>query len=168
MEFIPVMERLARSRTCFVGMGNPLMRDDAVGIHVVEGLRERCRSDFVTALNVEDVIENHVCAIADGDAEHVVIVDAVQSGAGPGSVLFGRLGEFNEVIGNLSTHKLSLLLSGKMLESHGKTVWLLGIEAHDVDFGTGLTDEVRRSADTLLDVLLSYINSDHKEPLYEH
>ncbi len=168
MDFLPVIERLARERTCFVGMGNPLLGDDAVGLHVVDGIRERGRSDCVTALNVEDVIENHVCVIADGESDHVIIVDALQSGADAGSVIFGRLNEFDEIINNFSTHKLSLLLSGKMLEAHGKKVWLLGIEARDIEFGTGLSEEVRKSADIILDVLLSYINCDQKELLYEH
>ncbi len=168
MDFLPVIERLAREKTCFVGMGNSLMRDDAAGLHIVDGIKDRARSACVTILNVEDVIENYVYRIAESDCDNVVIIDAMQSGAETGSVLFCRVNELDEVISNFSTHKLSLILSGKVLEKHGKEVWFMGIEARDIDFGTGLTDEVKHSADIIRDLLLTYINCDQKELVYEH
>jgi len=168
MDFIPVIERLAREKTCFVGMGNALMRDDAVGLHIVDGIKDRVQSACVTVLNVEDVIENYVYRIADSDCDNVVIIDAMQSGAETGSVLFCKINELDEVMNNFSTHKLSLILSGKVLEKHDKEVWFMGIEARDVDFGTGLSDEVKKSADIIRDLLLTYINCDHKELVYEH
>jgi hydrogenase maturation protease len=168
MDFLPVIERLAREKTCFVGMGNFLMLDDAVGLHIIDGIKDRIDSTCVTVLNVEDVIENYVYSIAEGDCDNVVIIDAMQSGAEAGSVLFCRINELDEVINNFSTHKLSLMLSGKVLEKYGKKVWFLGIEARDIDFGTGLTDDVKKSADIIRDLLLTYINCDHKELVYEH
>jgi Ni,Fe-hydrogenase maturation factor len=60
MDFLPVIERLAREKTCFVGMGNLLMLDDAVGLHIIDGIKDRIDSTCVTVLNVEDVIENYV------------------------------------------------------------------------------------------------------------
>jgi hydrogenase 3 maturation protease len=168
MDFLPVIERLAREKTCFIGMGNYLMRDDAVGLHIVDGIKDRIDSACITTLNVEDVIENYVYRIADGDSDNVVIIDAIQSGWEIGSVLFCRMNELDEVINNFSTHKLSLILSGKVLEKHDKKVWFLGIEARDIDFGTGLSEDVKKSADIIRDLLLTYINCDQKELVYEH
>jgi hydrogenase maturation protease len=117
MDFLPVIERLAREKTCFVGMGNPLMGDDAAGVYVVDGIRDLIDSSTVSVLNVEDVIENYVYKIAESDCDNVVVIDAMQSGAEKGSVYFGRLREFEETFNNnYSTHKLSLFLSGKVLE----------------------------------------------------
>jgi hydrogenase maturation protease len=167
-DFLPVIERLAREKTCFVGVGNWLMSDDAAGLHVVDGLREGIRSKSVTAMNVEDVLENYVFSIAQADCDNVVLVDAVRSGAEPGSVFLGRLREVGEIIDNQSTHKLSLSLSGKLLEDFDKKVWFLGIEARGIDYGVGLSDEVKGSVRAIRDILLSYINCDQKEPVYEH
>jgi hydrogenase maturation protease len=168
MDFLPVIERLAREKTCFVGMGNYLMGDDAVGLHVIDGIRDLIGSDSVSALNVEDVIENYVFKIAEGDCDNVVIIDAMQSGAETGSVLFGRLDEMKETISNFSTHKLALFLSGKILEQYNKKAWFLGIEVRNTDFGAGLSDDVKKSADLIREILLSYINCDQKELVYEH
>ncbi len=46
MDFLPVIERLAREKTCFVGMGNYLMGDDAVGLHIVDGIQGPDRVGF--------------------------------------------------------------------------------------------------------------------------
>ena len=167
MDFIPVIERLAREKTCIVGMGNNLRRDDAVGLYIVDRIRE-LGSGSVTVVNVEDVLENYIISIAESDCENVVIIDAVKCGAEPGSVIFGRLNEFDEIIGNYSTHKLSLFLSGKVLEKYNKKAWLLGIKVQDTDFGIGLSDDVRKGADIIRDLLLTYINRDQKELVYEH
>ena len=168
MDFLPAIERLAREKTCFVGMGNYLKRDDAVGLYIVDGIRDRIGSGPVTAMNVEDVLENYVFRIAEGDSDNVVIVDAVQSGGEEGSVVFGTLEEFRELIDNYSTHKLALFLSGKVFAEYDKKAWLLGVEVRDTEFGTGLTDRVKKSADSIRDILLSYINCDQKELVYEH
>ncbi|MBN2159146.1 MAG: hydrogenase maturation protease [Spirochaetes bacterium] len=168
MEFLPVIEGLLREKTCIVGMGNYLRRDDAVGLYLVDGISDRIAPGSVTVMNVEDVLENYLFRIVDGEYDNVIIVDAVRSGNEAGSVLFGRLRDFDEVINNFSTHKLALLLTGKVLAEYDTKAWLVGIEVRDTDFGSGLTDEVRKSADILRDILLNYINCDRKELVYEH
>ena len=168
MDFAPMIKKLAGGKTCIVGMGNYQKRDDAAGLFVVDELTKLVRSDTVTIMNVEDVLENYVFKIAGLECENVIIVDAIESSAEVGSVLFGRLHEIQEIINNYSTHKLALTLSGKILEDHDKKVWLLGIEVRDTDFGTGLSDAVKESACLIRDIFLSNITGDQKEPVYEH
>jgi hydrogenase maturation protease len=168
MEFAPMIERLALEKTCIVGMGNYLRNDDAVGLFIVDGIMEKAASGAVTVMNVEDVLENYVFEIAGSDCDNVLIIDAVESGAEVGAVFFGSLSDFNESANNYSTHKLSLVISGKILEEHGKAVWLLGIEVRDTDFGRGLSDRVKESACFIRDILGKYITSDHKEFVYEY
>jgi len=168
MEFVPMIERLALEKTCIVGMGNYLRNDDAVGLYIVDGIMEKAASGAVTVMNVEDVLENYVYEIAGSDCDNVLIIDAVESGAEVGTVFFGSLSDFNESANNYSTHKLSLVISGKILEEHGKAVWLLGIEVRDTDFGRCLSDKVKESASFIRDILGKYITSDHKEFVYEY
>ncbi len=167
MDFIPMIEKLAHEKTCIVGMGNYLKRDDEAGLFVVDELMNRVKSDTITLLNVEDVIENYVYKIVGLDCDNVLIIDAVESESDAGSVLFGRLQDFNEEINAISTHKLTLSISGKILEQHNKKVWLLGIEALDTDFGRGMTDKVEESACFIRDILYQHITSGQKELVYE-
>ena len=168
MDFIPMIEKLASEKTCIVGMGNYLKKDDGVGLFVVDELMGRIASDAITIMNVEDVLENYVYKIADLDCDNVLIIDAVESASEAGSVVFGRLHELNEAINNFSTHKLSLALSGKILEERNKKVWLLGIEVRDTDFGRGMTDKVAESACIIRDILFNHITGDQKELVYEY
>ncbi|OHD72386.1 MAG: hypothetical protein A2W19_13645 [Spirochaetes bacterium RBG_16_49_21] len=168
MGLVVKIEDLLHQKTCIVGMGNYLKRDDAAGLFVVEGLKKRGVPGGVILMNVEDVPENYAYQIAELDCDNVLIVDAVQSGGEVGSVLFGRLCEMEEIAGDYSTHKLSLALTGKILEKYHKKVWLLGIEVRDTGFGAGLSNEVNQSVRLICDLIVDYITEDQKEPVYEH
>jgi hydrogenase 3 maturation protease len=162
MDFVAHMNEIMQGRTCIVGMGNYYRGDDAVGLYIVDRLQHEVVSDRLRVINVEDVIESYVFTIAGMDCDNIVIVDAVQAESERGAVLFGRLDEMDGLGGALSTHKLSLVISGKIFEKYSKNTYLLGIVAGDTDFGVGISEEVRRSADTVKDLLLKSIQSSQK------
>lgn len=168
MDLVSRIEKVLGGPVCIVGVGNYIRRDDAVGLYLVDRLRKDCTDiDGVEFLNAEDVIESYVFEIADKPCGSVLLVDAVSSKNEPGSVLFGELDEFESMIKDLSTHKLSMKLAGKIWKEKGKKTYLLGIEALDTDFGEGLTDAVKKSADMLNSLLVSTLNSTRKEYVYE-
>jgi hydrogenase 3 maturation protease len=159
---------VVKDKTCIIGMGNYLRKDDAVGLYLIDQLRSTIRSEDVLLMNVEDVIENYVFKIAELDCDNVLIIDAVKATTTPGSIVFGRLNRFDDSLGDCSTHTLSLTLCGKILEESGKKTYLLGIEAADTDFGRGLSEDVQRSADILMEVLIDTITtSQHEEYIYK-
>lgn len=168
MEFIDRMEQILSDKTCIVGMGNYYKSDDAAGLYLVDEIKDSI-SGNISILNVEDIIEGYVFKIAENDSKNVMIIDAVEAtdGSIPGSVIFGRLEEM-DILDSFSTHKLSLKLSGKILEEHGKNTYLLGIAAEDIDFGTGLTPVVRESVDILKDIIIKSLKRNQKEYVYEH
>ena len=142
-----------RERTCLVGLGNPMRKDDGVGPWLAEAVKAAPAGASLQVLNVEDVLENFVFRIAGTDCRNVVIVDAAAGQGEPGSLVFGPLEDFAEA-GSVSTHKLALELSGKILGSAGKRVFLLGVVPEDLSFGPGLTPRVRRAAARLKDLVL--------------
>jgi len=162
MDFISQIDEIMGSKTCIVGMGNYYKTDDAVGLYIVDRRKEAVESETLTVLNVEDVIESYVFKIAGMDCDNVIIVDAVQAEGERGSVIFGRINDMGMFEGMFSTHKLSLSISGKILEENNKSTYLLGIIADDIDFGIGLSDDVKKSADTVTDLLLKSINCSQK------
>jgi len=159
MEVLDKIESLLKDNTCLVGMGNYLRSDDAVGLYIVDELRDREVPCNLSILNVEDVIESYVYKIAGLDCDNVVILDAVKADSTTGSIVFGRLNDFEELLSDYSTHKLSLKISGKILEEHNKQTYLLGIVADNLDYGTGISDEVKKSADLLKDFIIKSIAS---------
>ena len=167
MSRIDQIRQVLSRPSCIVGMGNYLKQDDAVGLYIVDGLTRR-QDSHVDIINVEDIIEGYVFSIADGPADNVIVIDAVSTGAPAGSVHFGELSSFNETLNDLSTHKLSLKMSGQILERHGKKVWLLGIAAQNIDFGEGLTEKVQEQADIITGFINEILSRGQKECVYEH
>src|SRR5512136_1107161 len=72
-------------KTMVLGIGNPILRDDGVGLHVIEALRKRVHNPTVTletattgGLNLLDLLRGY---------EKVILVDAVNQEEGkPGEV----------------------------------------------------------------------------------
>jgi hydrogenase 3 maturation protease len=167
MSLVTDIMGVVKEKTCIVGMGNYLRKDDAVGLYLVDQLQSRVSSDQVLLLNVEDIIESYVFKIAELDCENVLIIDAVRSTTSPGSIIFGRLAKCGDALNDYSTHQLSLTLCGKILEESGKKTYLLGVEAGDTDFGRGLSEDVKQSADLLKDIIIEIISSNNNEYVYK-
>ncbi|HPJ37254.1 MAG TPA: hydrogenase maturation protease [Spirochaetota bacterium] len=167
MNIFTDIAEVMKQRTCIVGAGNYFKKDDAAGLYILDEVSEKAETPGVVFINAEDVIEAYVFKIAEMDAKNVVIIDAVQSQTSPGSVMFGKLRDMEGVISNYSTHKLSMKLAARILEEHGKEVYLLGIEAKEIDFGSGLSAEVKESADIVKDFLIDTLRCGEKERTYE-
>lgn len=143
-----------REKTCLVGLGNSYRRDDGVGPWIAEALMLAADRTLLCVFNVEDVLENFVFRIAGSDCRNVLIVDAAATGGEPGRVVFGPLSEFEDP-GSVSTHRLALALSAKILESSGKRVFVLGVVPEDLGFGSGMTPKVREAAARIKDFIVA-------------
>jgi hydrogenase maturation protease len=130
-----------------------MRRDDGVGPWVVAAVQAEASGTNLRLIDAQDVPENFVHVIARAPCRNVVFIDAVAAAGAPGTIVFGPLAEFAEAE-SFSTHKLALSLSGRFLESAGKSVFLLGVVPADLEFGVGLTDDVARAAASLRDLIL--------------
>jgi hydrogenase maturation protease len=153
-----ILEDVLKDSPCLVGMGNPYRRDDGVGPWIAE----RLKGLGVPVFNAEDVLENYVYDIAGTDCRNVILMDAVAAGMEPGTVVFGSMDGIGEPA-SVSTHKAALGLCGRILESSGKRVYLLGIVPRDLDYGPGLTEDVRRAADGISDLIVRTLKQGTEE-----
>ena len=71
-------------RNLVLGLGNVLLGDEGVGVHVAQRLLERERDDGTVVLDVGNALLDALPAIA--AADKVVVVDAMQGGGTPGTV----------------------------------------------------------------------------------
>jgi len=127
---------------CLVAcLGNPLMGDDGVGIAVASELAKLgyeavvCGSDLSPVMaRVEEV-------------DVLIIVDAVDWGAKPGSVLTARLDELEEEPIR-ATHFLRVSEVIKLMREafgHPLEVYVVGIQPERVEPSTELSPSVRRA-----------------------
>lgn len=152
-QFLDDLQRLLQAPTCLVGIGNEMRRDDGVGPHIAEALKSDLKpGNQLRVVNAEDIPEAYVISIADSDVENVLLVDALAVGQEPGTVVFGAMEEFDQAAGG-STHHLSLELCGRILEEHGKRVYLLGVVPEITEFGTGLSRDVAEAAEGVIQAL---------------
>ena len=131
-----------------VGMGNPLLGDDAAGCLVAQGLEGTRGLHVILA---EETPENCFCKILDAEPDVVVFVDAVALGAPPGSVAMleaEALARYEP-----STHRVPLGLVAEFVQREsGADVFVLGIQPRQVTLGSGLSTEVAVATESLLEL----------------
>ena len=131
-----------------MGVGNPLARDDGVGVWVAENFRKPGWSSFPARQAPENVIGK----IARLRPEFLVVVDAVEMGLAPGE--FRRLlpeGD-RELWG--STHSLPLWPLLRRCVPSPDALLFVGVQPGDLSLGEGLSPGVAAGARKLLGILL--------------
>ena len=136
-------------RVVVVGIGNPFRGDDGAGCAVARGLRGM---PDLTIVESEDVPERDILRIADARPDTVVLVDAVDLGARPGSV---ALLEPERLAGYApSTHRVPLSLLAEILHrACGADVVVLAIQPEHTAHGARLSRAVAESVAVMVDVI---------------
>jgi hydrogenase maturation protease len=149
-----------------IGLGNDQRGDDGSGLEVARALRPRLEGKA----RVEECVSEGI-ALLDlwRDAERVLVVDAVRSGAPPGTVHRLEPGDpaFRGIRTGTSTHGLSLaeavaLAKGLGCLPHRLVVY--GIEAENVAMGNGLTPSVARGVKEATARILAELEADRARP----
>lgn len=124
-----------------LGIGNSFRKDDFVGVAVVRSL-ERARLSRVHIIETGEVPESYLGVVENIHPTHVLIVDAAEMDAPVGSII---LASPEKIAGlSLSTHTLPLSVVSDYLASMTKAkIALLGIQPKVIDFGEGLSQELR-------------------------
>jgi len=121
-------------RLLIIGIGSRLMRDDGIGPRIADALLQDASSPRREVLAAETDFGCAMDLLRPGD--HVVLIDAVQSGAAPGSVRVfpfrqGREGPL------FSQHEACMW--HQALRNQGADCLLIGVEAADVSVGLTLS-----------------------------
>lgn len=149
-------------RTLVIGIGNQLRGDDGIGPAVVA----RLRAALPDVAAIETLHDPLALLDAWGDADTVVVVDAVESGAVPGTLhrfeahaaplparCFGR-----------STHAIGLAATielGRALGRLPARLIVLGIEAERFGIGQCLSRPLDAALEAAVVMLLREVHSEH-------
>ncbi len=142
-----------------LGLGNPLLRDEGVGIHAVQRLARGYRlPPQVEVLDGGTAGMQLVAPIV--DAEHLIVIDAVASGNAPGTVVVLRDEDVPVLFGrsHLSPHQVGLsdvLAVCRLAESAPASVTVLGVEPVSLEPGLDLTLPVAAALPRLLRQLVT-------------
>lgn len=142
----------ASRKVVIAGIGNPLRKDDFVGVEIVRKLQQEV-SRNVYLIECETVPESFLDQIADFKPTHILIIDAALLNLKPG---FLKLIETAQLVGRtaISTHALPLQIFCEYLQRMTRAkIALLVIQPADTDFGEGLTPPVEETAQYLVNLL---------------
>jgi len=135
------------------GIGNPIRRDDFVGVKVVQDLKGKV-SKNVCLLECETVPESFMQEIVDLKPSHVLLIDAAFIGLKSGEtrlVFPEQVADFPAV----TTHVLPLRIFCEYITKMAEAkIALLLIEPENTEFGEGLTATVQTAAEKITKILL--------------
>jgi len=120
-----------------LGIGNPLRSDDGVGIHVAESLRDE---NLGRKIDIKEGLSGLDILGAITGYERVIIVDAIKSGAVPGTIYRLSVNDLQaqQPLHAFSTHDVDIptmlksgrdLYPGKMPED----IVIIAVEAGDIE-----------------------------------
>ena len=162
----PLRDQLAqrlKGRVVVIGIGNPLCGDDGAGCEVARHLRQlaiEARALSLTVVDAEEVPESYVGPVVAADPDAVLLVDAVDLGAEPGSVALLE----HEALGEapVLTHRTPLKVLASYLAHEANThVYLLAIQPARVAWGAPLSPSVATAAHHAALVLLQALQQAH-------
>jgi hydrogenase maturation protease len=140
-------------QTLVLGLGNELLADEGVGVHVVRGLpRERLGSN-VEVVEVGTRILDAMPLIA--EAGRLIVVDAVRGGHPPGTVYRIPFEECARpgVIASMHGFDLSRVIALAGADPRLEAV-VIGVEPATIDWSTELSAEVEEALPDVLEAVV--------------
>ena len=132
-------------RILFLGVGNVLRSDDGVGVYICNNIQT---SEYINTICVEVSIENYISKIQKTDADILVILDCMDFKKESGYWSLVDIQEIDEYI--INTHNISLHNLSHFFDT---SVYLLGIQPLNLNFGENLSPSVAGSADEIIKII---------------
>ena len=149
----------AEGRTLIIGLGNEYRGDDAVGLIVVRRLREAA-PESVRVL--EESGEGAALLESWQDADTVILIDAVHSGAKPGTIhrFDAHVQPIARKFFRFSTHAFGVAEAVELARALGRLpprLIVYGVEGKTFEAGAGLSPEVEAAAQEVAERVLGEV-----------
>ncbi len=149
-QLLQQLNKLRGSKTLIVGIGNTLKGDDGAGPLVCQQLR--CAKVCAELIDAGTVPENYIQTIIKKAPQNLLIIDAVDFGASPGTVKVFKPEQLNSLV--ISTHTLSPHLFVDMVCQNIKVdVYFVGIQPAQTQLGQSVSPQVSQAVQRLSHIL---------------
>ena len=146
-------------RITILGIGNLLLKDEGVGVHLVQRLADRV--DAANVNLVDGGTTPDILSLVDRAIDKLIIVDAAVVGDKPGTIYRFSADDLaassSEVV---SLHELGVADSLKLMSAFGncpKSVTIFGVEPKVIDYGLELSPELEETMPRLVELVLEEI-----------
>ncbi len=142
-----------RNKVTVLGLGNILLRDEGVGVHAANAVRER-----YTCSPAVEIVDGGTMGLDllpfFQESDKVLIIDAVDFGKPPGHVGTVEGDAIPSVLSSkLSVHHIGLsdlLFAAKLANETMPAVCLVGMQPKSLDVGLDMSAEVRENFERLI------------------
>lgn len=148
------------SKTAVIGVGNILMRDDGLGVHLVKEITGHSLLPGSVRC-IDGGTAPFEALYACGDCNNLVVVDAVKAGGKPGMIYKMTVEQWRGFRG-ISLHDACLpdaLSLSRMFHGAQISVDIIGMEPGDISPGLGLSRALRERFKDLVDCVLDEVSS---------
>jgi hydrogenase maturation protease len=148
-----------------LGIGNILLKDEGVGVHVVQRLKEMHLPDDIEILDGGTAGLDLVDFIA--ERKKLIVIDAVNTGEKPGTIY--RLTEENLAIqpkAIMSFHDIDFLDALHMsivMDEKPEEIVVIGIEPKDMSDGTELSPEIEERIPDIIKIVMQELNNEQSK-----
>jgi hydrogenase maturation protease len=147
------------SDTVVIGVGNTILSDDGVGVHAARRLESEPRVPAgVTILDGGTIGLELMPYVS--DASRVLFLDAVNSGAAPGTLTRMTGGDLLGISGGQNVHQLGvadLIAALALVSARPQEIVVLGVQPANTDWGTTLSPDVEAALASLVDAALGQL-----------
>ncbi|MHC4084812.1 MAG: hydrogenase maturation protease [Planctomycetota bacterium] len=142
-----------------LGIGNILLRDEGVGVRVIEQMQKMHLPDDVELVDGGTAGADLLDVLA--ERKKVIVIDAVQADCEPGTVIRFSADDLTQPdrVG-ISLHELGLggaLKMTKQLGCEPKEVVVFGIKPLDISCGLELSEEITAAVPKVVELVLAEI-----------
>ncbi|RLG37876.1 MAG: hypothetical protein DRN91_04230 [Candidatus Alkanophagales archaeon] len=149
-----------------LGIGNPILRDDGIGVHAANAFKEALKQ-----LNDADFAENVIIEVGEASTggfnvlemllgyEKVIIIDGIVAGGKAGEVYRLELKDFSKALHFTSPHDTNIITALEfgykcVPQEMPRDIVIIGVEVECVDeFGTEMTPSVKNAVPKVVDMI---------------
>lgn len=148
-------------RVVIIGVGNLLLKDEGIGIHVIKHLQEM---ELPPGIELIDGGTSPDLIAYTRTGDRVIIVDAAKAGGEPGTIYRFLPDDLADDYSTLaSAHELGVTHNLKLMVLSGNEpdeVIIIGIEPKEIDYGIELTPELREKLPEITEIVMREIGID--------
>lgn len=145
-------------KTLVLGLGNLLLADEGVGVHVARALTESGCAEDATVLDIGTAILDALPALE--VADRVIVIDAVKADGPPGSVYRMPFDAFlrPEIIASMHGFDLSRVLALSERRDTPEVI-VIGVEPAVIDWSLELSPAVAKAVPVVLEQVQKEIHA---------
>jgi hydrogenase maturation protease len=149
-------EKILPTKIVILGVGNLLLSDEGVGVHIANELMKMSLPPEVSV--VEGGTDGFGLLNIITEANRLIVIDAVKGDAAPGSIYRFDIGEVRNCPSGFKTsvHQIGILEVLDLSELIGKTPYttVIGVEPKSVEMGMELSPEIKAKIPRVIELIL--------------